>query len=197
MSCGAYTCNTSATACLTMCASPSDCASGYTCQSGSCVNLKALGASCVSGTECLSTFCTDGVCCSSGPCGSCLSCAVTGKEGSCQPVAAMATDPAHVCTDQTAQSCGTTGLCDGAGHCAKYPVDTPCAPATCSAAILNAAATCDSAGHCTPASMTNCSPFACVSAACNTGCTVSTDCATGYTCAATPDGGPGTCVPAM
>ena len=32
-----------------MCASPADCASGYTCQSGSCVNLKPLGASCASG----------------------------------------------------------------------------------------------------------------------------------------------------
>jgi hypothetical protein len=194
-SCNAYVCG--ANACLTTCASPADCASGYTCQSGSCVNLKALGASCASGSECLSTFCTDGVCCSSGPCGSCLSCAVSGKAGTCQPVGTIL-DPAHVCTDQTAATCGTNGLCDGAGHCATYPVGTACAAATCqaSAPILNAAATCDTAHHCTPATTTSCSPYACASAACNTGCSVSTDCATGYACVANPDGGPGTCVPA-
>ncbi len=37
----------------------------------------------------------------------------------------------HVCTDQTAASCGTNGLCDGAGHCASYPVGTSCAAAGC------------------------------------------------------------------
>ncbi len=30
-----------------------------------------------------------------------------------------------------------------------------------------------------------------MSAACNTGCTLPTDCATGYACVANPDGGPG------
>ena len=34
--------------------------------------------------------------------------------------------------------------------------------------------------------MTDCTPYACVSAACNTGCTLSTDCATGYACVAEP-----------
>ena len=195
MSCNAYVCSSASNACLTMCTTPSDCASGYTCQSGSCVNLKALGATCASGSECLSTFCTEGVCCSSGPCGSCLSCAVSGKAGTCQPVGTVA-DPAHVCTDQGAMSCGTTGLCDGAGHCASYPVGTACAAATCQASSLNAAATCNAAHHCTPASVTDCTPFACASAACNTGCTLSTDCATGFACVQNPDGGPGTCVPA-
>jgi hypothetical protein len=40
---------------------------------------------------------------------------------------------------------------------------------------------------------TSCVPYACVSAACNGGCTVSTDCASGYSCTPNPDGGPGTC----
>jgi hypothetical protein len=197
MSCGAYNCMSGGTACLTMCTKDADCITGDTCQSGNCTNLKPSGATCAAGTECLSTFCTEGVCCSSGPCGSCLSCAVSGKTGTCQPVGAVA-DPAHVCTDQGAASCGTNGLCDGAGHCASYAVGTSCASAVCQASApkLNAAATCDAAHHCTPASVTDCTPFACVSAACNTGCTVSTDCATGYACVQNPDGGPGTCLPA-
>jgi hypothetical protein len=194
-SCGAYMCGSGA-ACLTMCTSNSDCIAGDTCQSGSCTNLKPLGASCGSTTECLSSFCTDGVCCSSGPCGSCRSCAVSGT-GTCAPVGAVK-DPAGVCVDQGTASCGTNGLCDGNGLCANYPVGLPCAPAGCQTTTLNAAAAaCDGAGHCTPASTTDCTPYACVSAACNTSCALSTDCASGYACSPNPDGGPGTCVPSM
>jgi hypothetical protein len=108
----------------------------------------------------------------------------------------MVADPAHVCIDQTAATCGTNGLCDGAGHCASYPVGTACGAASCqgSGTLLNPAPTCNAAHHCTTASATNCSPYVCAGAACKTGCTVSTDCATGYTCAPNPDGGSGACV---
>jgi hypothetical protein len=192
-SCGAYVCSSGG--CLTACASDGDCTGGDTCQAGSCTNLKPLGSSCTAGAQCLSTLCTDGVCCSSGPCGSCQSCAVSGT-GSCAPVGTIA-DPAGVCLTQGAASCGMTGLCDGAGHCAEYPPGTACAAAGCqgSTSLLNAASACDGAGHCAPASTTDCSPFACAGATCNTGCAQPSDCASGYACAPSPDGGPGTCVP--
>ena len=200
MSCGAYVCDPSASppACHITCASNADCISGDTCQSGSCTNLLPLGATCTTGTQCLSTLCTDGVCCSSGPCGSCKSCAVVvaGSAGNCANVGTIP-DPAGQCADQGAASCGTNGLCDGAGHCASYPANTSCAAAACQAgtAMLNGASTCDGAGHCTPTSMTNCTPFACAAAACDTGCAQAADCAAGFTCSPNPDGGPGACVP--
>jgi hypothetical protein len=193
-SCGAYVCGGGV--CLTMCAGDGDCIGGDTCQMGSCTHLKPLAASCASNTECLSSFCTDGVCCTSGPCGSCRSCAVSGNVGTCTAVGTIM-DPAHVCTDQGATSCGTTGLCDGAGHCADYASGTACAPAGCqaSASILNAASTCDGAGNCTPVSTTSCTPYACAAGACNAGCAQPSDCASGYACLPSPDGGPGACVP--
>ena len=131
----------------------------------------------------------------SGPCGSCLSCAVSGT-GNCDPVG-LVKDPAGVCVDQGTASCGTNGFCDGNGHCANYAAGLSCAPAGCKTTTLNGASSCDGAGHCTPASTTDCTPYACVSAACNTSCTLSTDCAGGYSCAPNPDGGAGTCIPSM
>jgi hypothetical protein len=50
-------------------------------------------------------------------------------------------------------------------------------------------------GHCVPASTTDCTPFACAGAACNTSCLQGTDCAAGHACQLVPDGGPGTCAP--
>ena len=55
---------------------------------GLCTNLKANGAACVAGTECFSGNCTEGFCCASASCASCNSCAVAGKQGTCQPVPA-------------------------------------------------------------------------------------------------------------
>ena len=197
MSCGAYVCGGNSQ-CLTTCGNDDQCIAGDTCQGGNCTNLKPLGAACTSGAQCLSTMCTDGVCCGSGPCGSCQACNVTGKAGSCA-AAAAGPDPAGLCADQGAASCGTSGLCDGAGHCADYAAGTSCAPAGCKAgaATLAGASTCDGAGHCAPTSMTDCTPFACAAAACNTGCTQPADCAGGYTCSPNPDGGAGTCTLSM
>jgi hypothetical protein len=196
MSCGAYMCNAGATACLTMCGGNGDCIGGDTCQAGSCTNLLPLGSPCGAGTDCLSTYCTDGVCCSSGPCGSCHSCAVGAGAGNCAAVA-PGPDPANVCKDQGSLSCGTTGLCDNGGKCALYPSSTMCAAGGCQSgtAILNGAASCDGAGHCPAPSMTDCTPFACAAGACNTSCAQPSDCANGYTCGASADGGPVTCVP--
>jgi hypothetical protein len=139
----------------------------------------------------LSTFCTDGVCCSSGPCGSCNSCAAA-PGGRCSPVAA-GPDPAGLCADQGSMSCGTNGLCDGAGKCALH-VGNSCAAPGCSGSKLLGASTCDGAGNCTPTSTTDCTPYACAAGACNTGCALPGDCATGATCTPNPDGGQGACM---
>jgi hypothetical protein len=191
MNCGAYVCGSGA--CLTMCGGTSDCIPGDICQSGSCTSPLPLGAHCAAGADCGSGHCTDGVCCSSGPCGSCKSCAVVAG-GNCTPTAA-GPDPAGVCADQGSGSCGTTGLCDGSGNCAHYPVGSGCAAAGCTGQTLLGASTCNALGNCTPLSMTDCTPYACGGGACNTGCAQSSDCATGYICTSNPDGGPGACTP--
>ena len=191
VSCGHYTCGSGV--CLTMCSGNGDCTgSGYTCQSSSCTNLKPLGTACVMGTECLSNLCTDGVCCSTGPsCGSCNSCALNGH-GTCSAVAAGGSDPAAICMDTGASSCGTTGVCDGAGNCASYPSGGTCAPASCPDGMSLTTSVC-AAGLCKPSTV-NCAPFACdvANSACKTMCTADTDCASGSTCSGSP-GSPGTC----
>ena len=83
--CGGGACRTTASATAT--ARPASPA----CRA-SCTNLKPNGAACTAGTECISGNCTDGVCCAAASCGSCDSCAVADKQGTCQPVPAAA-DP--------------------------------------------------------------------------------------------------------
>ena len=77
-----------------------------------------------------------------------------------------------MCPDMGSASCGTNGTCDGAGHCATYPAGTTCAPATCTTgtATLVATSKCNSAGNCVPGATTDCTPQACVNAACTSGC---------------------------
>jgi hypothetical protein len=96
-----------------------------------------------------------------------------------------------MCPDMGSASCGTNGTCDGAGHCATYPAGTTCGPAACTAgtATLVATSKCDNTGKCVPGATTDCTPQACVNAACTSGCAVPADCAPGYTCAAPADAG--------
>jgi hypothetical protein len=102
-------------------------------------------------------------------------------------------DPAGICTDQGSMTCGTNGLCDATGNCARYPTGTSCGTAGCSGSTLLGPSACDGLGTCTPMSMTDCTPYACAAGACESGCTQGSDCATGYTCSPNPDGGPGAC----
>ena len=180
-------------ACLTTCASDVDCVAGYTCQSSTCTNLKPLGSTCASSAECISGKCTDQVCCGSASCGACNACNIAGKAGTCSPVAAGSTDPHGLCTDKGSASCGTTGICDGAGHCPNYPAGIVCAAPACKpgkTSILFGTSKCDGAGKCVAGAMTDCSPQACVSAACTVGCSSASDCAPSYSCkSSTVDGG--------
>ena len=178
-------------ACLTACTADADCVTGYTCQGGICTNLKPLGSTCAGVADCLSGMCTDGVCCASAACGACSACNIAGKAGTCAPVPA-GPDPTARCADMGSASCGTTGLCDGAGHCPDYPAGTTCAASACKSgrtSILVGTSTCDGAGKCVAGATTDCTPQACVSAACTVGCKVTTDCAPGYNCKAGSDGG--------
>jgi len=186
MSCSPFACG--ATSCRTMCTIDTDCASGFTCMSNTCTNLKANGAVCGAGAECFSSNCTEAHCCdkSAAACGSCHSCAVAGQIGTCTSVPAGGGDPLAMCMNMAASTCGTTGVCDGAGQCALY-AGTTCMPSTCAASSLTAY-TCG-AGVCQP-HVTDCTQFACDgSNACKTSCVDASDCAAGLTCTA-PSCGP-------
>jgi hypothetical protein len=189
---GNFVCGPAAT-CLTACASDADCVgSGYTCQGGTCTTLKPLGTACTGNAICLSGMCTDGVCCGSAACSACNACNVAGKAGTCAPLAAGSTDLHGLCTDMGSASCGTTGICDGAGHCPDYPAGTGCAATACKpgrTSIIVGTSTCDGAGKCVGGPTTDCTPQACVNAACTVGCRSQSDCAPGFNCQAGTDGG--------
>jgi hypothetical protein len=160
---------------------------------GSCVNLsyppgasrdggalvaqKASGEKCDENRECQSAFCVDGVCCKTECEGTCFTCAMANNLGICTP-ALENTDPREKCDDQKASSCGTNGMCDGAGACAKYPPGTVCSEPSCLVARNTAAGRCSADGVCEPGAEKNCAPFVCgVGGACRTDCAIDDDCA--------------------
>ena len=76
-SCGSFLCNAAGSACLTSCDNDPECVSGNYCTgtNGSCLAKKTPGNGCGTGHECTTGNCVDGVCCNSGPCGTCHTCA--------------------------------------------------------------------------------------------------------------------------
>jgi hypothetical protein len=113
-----------------------------------------------------------------------MSCAVAGKAGTCSPVPAGAADPATVCANGGAASCGATGFCDGSGGCQLYPAGTQCAAPSCPIAGTDAtlARTCDGAGSCKPATTQSCGTYACNGLTCNAACAGNADCSPGNVC---------------
>jgi hypothetical protein len=95
-------------------------------------------------------------------------------------------DPAGRCIDMGMASCGTTGVCDGAGHCPNYAAGTICAATACQAGTrvtgLVGTSKCDGAGKCVAGPTTSCAPQLCVNAACTVGCSGTADCAPSYHC---------------
>lgn len=173
-------------ACRTTCTTGTDCATGYGCHTASGQCRLVNGSSCSSGTSCVSGFCVDGVCCSSACTGTCQACSAalkqTGASGTCGP-AKSATDPRNHCADQGATSCGTNGLCNGAGACSLYPSGTGCGVGTCTGTVFNASSSCNGTGTCQPnATATECAPHQCAATGCRRPCTIAGDCVSGYAC---------------
>jgi hypothetical protein len=126
--CHPYVC--SGSACLTSCASTSDCAAGTHCVGGQCLELSAPGESCAGPDECTTNFCVEGVCCD-GPCaGVCESCLaankVTGLNGLCGPRKA-----GESCGEASCSSAhvAASSACDGLGNCATTQEN--CSPFSC------------------------------------------------------------------
>jgi hypothetical protein len=192
-SCAPFKCG--GAACANTCASNNDCVAPNTCVNNSC-GKKPNGLTCGAAAECLSNFCADGVCCESACTASCFSCKLAGTAGQCVAVAPGANDPKGRCTDQGPASCGTDGVCDGAGACRKYALNTTCVGASCTGGTQTAASKCDGVGRCVPGGTRACSPYvcntngsACFDSCVNNGSCLQPNTCSGGSCGKTSNGG--------
>ena len=124
-----------------------------------CATRCANGNACVTGTDCASGFCTDGVCCDTACNGTCQACSAAkkgnGANGVCGAIV-MGNDPDNECPPGTG-ICGLPGGCNGAGACAYPSAATQCAPASCASGTLATPATfCDGLGSCPAPSSVDC-----------------------------------------
>ncbi|HXT99792.1 MAG TPA: hypothetical protein VN903_02295, partial [Polyangia bacterium] len=172
--CFPFTCGTDA--CLPSCTVDAECQAPAVCVNGSC-GLKPNGALCTSKIECVSNFCEQGICCETACQDLCKSCAVS--RGVCSNVVKGDKDVLSRCADQGATSCGTNGVCDGKGACARYDAATSCAPPACPLGQSTAVTgrTCNGTGVCQPATSIPCAPYVCNgSTACLAACVKDADC---------------------
>ncbi len=176
--CGAATC-TGSTATASACngggvctVTSQACPGHFVCGGSGCLT------SCVSDGDCVSGYaCQSGTCSNLAPLG-------TACSGNADCFSGMCTD--HVCCQSA--SCGACKACNvtgKAGTCAPLPAGTVCGVAACKpgrTGILDVASTCDGTGNCAAGLTIDCSPQACVNAACTVGCSSNSDCAPGYMC---------------
>ena len=173
-SCVPYACNSTNTACATICTLAAGCAMGVTCNFGNCGKVE-VGARCFGGADCNTGTCIDGYCCDSACDGACKSCKEIGHEGQCVSVAPGGDDVHKICADTGSPTCGKNGKCDAAGGCAFYPKGTLCGTASCSAdaTMVTGPSVCAGDGSPCPAQVTTaCAPYRCATDG-SPGCEVS------------------------
>ncbi|APR78023.1 Tryptophan synthase alpha chain [Minicystis rosea] len=146
--CSPYVC--ASNACLAMCGSDTDCASGNYCSNGTCVTKLANGGTCTAANQCTSGFCVDGVCCNTSCTGACQACSAAKKQsgngaGTCGNAKNNQADPRGICT--ATPPCGQTGMCS-AGACEVTAMGTVCQAASCTGNQQTTAKTCDGSGSC-------------------------------------------------
>ena len=180
--CSPYACDSATGRCFASCTLAAQC-DGRGCTAGSC-GQKPLGATCSNGTECVSGSCADGVCCNLACNGPCVSCNQVGRMGECSPVSAGNPDPHSQCKVEAASTCGSSGLCNGVGGCAKFAAGTECRAATCTNGSELPSATCDGEGVCGAGTAIPCAPFQCGASACRATCATNADCVAPNVCTA-------------
>lgn len=173
------------------CAVPSSrCPSGYVFDSsagslaGTCLPEKGdLTKLCLSNDDCLSGFCSDGVCCDADCSGSCHSCNAPGTAGHCIDTPLNQADPKKVCIDD-GTVCGHSGLCDGNGGCLFAPPTKACSSPACSNGVVSEAAMCTGSGTCGAPVTHVCDPFVCNTdgSDCFSMCTDNNQCKAPNTC---------------
>ncbi len=141
------------------------------------------GYPCISGNQCVSGFCADGVCCDIACGGTCRACNVAAALGSCTMIP-DGQDPADECALSLPNTCGSVGNCNGSGSCALHPSGTACRALQCNpaTAVVTAVASCSGTGSCPASATTPCAPWGCSGTACATSCSPAMPCAPGYSC---------------
>jgi hypothetical protein len=185
--CGAYR-NCDGDGCATSCTNNGQC--NGACTDGECVAQRADGETCTADNQCASEACVNGRCCEEACEDACMGCSahVTGEaNGTCAPIL-DGLDPRSDCEDEGAESCGSTGVCDGAGSCRLYDDETECAAAGCEGGFI-AAGFCDGEGACMVPDPLDCGAYACEVDGCRTGCSDDAHCAEDHVC------DEGACVP--
>jgi hypothetical protein len=159
--CAPYLC--ASTGCQKTCTVPADCdTTTYYCDTTNkiCASKKKNGSTASQGSECVSNAIADGVCCDKADCSGCMACSLTlngQTDGQCLPV--PANKVGHSTCTASNTTCGTTGVCDGAGKCQNGASGTNCG-STCTGSTLTPK-TCDGAGNCTARTATSCAPYVC------------------------------------
>jgi len=164
---------------------PDTCTGTSTCDAtGVCKKLQ--GQACTAGSQCLSNFCVDGVCCNSVCNERCQACsAATKASGTGDGVCGAAkdnTDPHNDCASTGAMTCGTTGVCNGSGACRLWVDGTACGDGLCDGNTFKGQQ-CNGLGSClSKPTGTDCAPGKCVtSTGCKLTCTTNADCdSTGF-----------------
>ena len=145
--------------------------------------LIPTGQPCETAADCLTGFCSDGVCCSGRCADACLTCAAPGQVGTCvnRPAGDLPRAPA-VCPVDAASICGSDGTCDGYGACRFRPLNTPCGSGHCDSDAVVGGMVCDGRGHCRTGSTIICVPYRCdpATASCRTQCVDEVDCPGSY-----------------
>ena len=139
------------------------------------------------GSECASGFCSQNVCCDRDCSGTCQSCVLTGKVGTCSVVpAGTAPFVASQCPTSAMSTCGLNGLCDGSGNCQDFASGTVCVNQSCSGSTLTQPRLCNGSGTCQTSTSGACpGSFTCNGSSCRISCTVATqgtDCASPAVC---------------
>jgi len=122
-------------------------------------------ATCTVAAQCASGFCVDGVCCDAACDGSCETCALTGKVGTCSPI-----------TDASDDTCGGDLTCDGSGRCRKLlgkacTASNECASGSCVDGVCCGSAACGDCQSCAmPGSEGSCAPVPRFTDDANSGC---------------------------
>jgi len=188
---GALVCAADGAICKPSCASNADCNSqSYCASTGTCATKLGPGAACTPTTVCASGNCVDGFCCESACTGTCQACssAKTGAtNGLCRPVKA-GTDPDIECTEDTSNTCGLDGTCDGISACRYRVGGTACGSSSCTGqGTFKDQGQCNGSGTCIAATSTGPCPgnmLCATNTICATTCTdrSTTGCPSGYKC---------------
>jgi hypothetical protein len=142
---------------------------------------KKEGEACAAAEECETRSCADGVCCDTACTDACRACNLPDNVGTCVPVTRGGTPVHGACAQQAGSTCGTNGLCDGAGQCQLHDDATICREAACDKGsnMLLPEGRCDGRGSCAiAAGGFSCAPFMCHpnGKTCADGCSAPADC---------------------